>query len=285
MLKGLTALPALALAAHLAWPIAVHAEETVDRDTVVAVVNGQEIKLGHMIIAYATLPEQYQQLPADVLFTGILDQLVQQTALSQTQSGDLPPHVAMSLENERRSLLAAEEIERVMAGAASEADLKAAYDDQYSDTPKGEEYNAAHILVETEDEANAIKSDLDEGADFAETAKEKSTGPSGPNGGDLGWFGSGRMVPDFEAAVVALEPGQISDPVQTQFGWHVILLKETRPVSAPEFDDVREELEQTLRQEAVDSFVSDLTSEADIERPDISEISPEVIRDLDIVRN
>jgi peptidyl-prolyl cis-trans isomerase C len=285
MPSRLTLLPGLALAAILAAGTPTLAEETAGRDTVVAVVNGQEIKLGHMALAFATLPQEYQQLPSDVLFTAILDQLIQQTALSQAQGDDVPAYVAMALENERRSLLAGENLDQTLTDAISEDDLRAAYDAEFANVAPGEEYNAAHILVETVEEALAIKADLDAGADFAETAREKSTGPSGPNGGDLGWFGTGRMVPDFEAAVIALEPGDISDPVQTQFGWHVILLRETRPVSAPEFETVRGQLLQRLQGEAMDAYVSGLTQEATIDRPDLSAIEPDTIRSLDILRN
>lgn len=275
-------LPALVLAAGLALPVSA---ETPSAETVVARVNGVEITLGHMIIAHATLPEQYQQLPADVLFEGILEQLIQQSALSQQQPDTVPAHIALALENERRSLLAGEEIESVMQGAATDEAIQAAYDAAYPGGEGGEEYSAAHILVETEDEAQAIKAEIDGGADFAETAREKSTGPSGPNGGDLGWFGSGRMVPEFEAAVIALEPGQVSDPVQTQFGWHVIKLNETRRLAAPDLAQVREELASQVQQEAVEAHVDALTEAATVERPELEGFSPEMLRDLDLVRN
>ncbi|QBF34094.1 peptidylprolyl isomerase [Thalassococcus sp. S3] len=283
MRKGLTFLPALALAAIMANPLA--AEDTADPSTVVAVVNGTEITLGHMIVAHATLPEQYQQLPPEVLFTGILDQLIQQTTLAQSLEGEPADRVTLSLENEERSLVAAEVIEQVMGQPISDEEVQAAYDEQYQSGPAGEEYNASHILVETEEEAIAIKTEIDGGADFAETAREKSTGPSGPNGGELGWFGPGRMVPDFEAAVIALEPGQVSDPVQTEFGWHVIKLNETRAVTAPELEEVREQILMSLRQAAVEDRVEELTDGADIERPDVSAIPPETIRNLDLLGN
>ena len=139
--------------------------------------------------------------------------------------------------------------------------------------------------VETREDADGIKSELDEGADFAELAKQKSTGPSGPNGGALGWFGLGAMVPEFETAVVALEPGQISQPVQTQFGWHVILLNDTRKAKAPELDQVRAEIEAELRQKAVEERIAELTEQGEIEKPQIEDLNPEILRNLDLVRN
>lgn len=281
MLKGLTFLSSLALVAVLALP----AVAAPDADTVVARVNGEEITLGHMIIARATLPQKYQQLPADVLYGAILDQLIQQTALEQSLSGRVPRQVELQLENERRSLLAAQAIERAMEGAADEAEIQAAYDAKYASGFGGDEFKAAHILVETEEEAGTIKSDLDKGASFAETAKEKSTGPSGPGGGDLGWFGLGAMVPEFEAAIVTLEPGEISDPVQTQFGWHVIMLNEKRKSAAPELDAVRDELASQLQQEAVETRIEKLTAAAEIDRPEVEGLTPDLILDLDLVGN
>ncbi len=287
MPKGLSTLSALAIAAVLTLPLpaAVAAESEPDADTVVATVNGKEITLGHMIIAQASLPPQYTQMPADALYDAILDQLIKQEALSQAETGDLPRYVALSLENEHRSLLAGEEIRKAADAAGDEADVNAAYKEMLAGGFDGDEFNASHILVESEDEAKAIKTQLDEGADFAELAKEKSTGPSGPNGGALGWFGKGAMVPEFEAAVVSLEPGQVSDPVQTQFGWHVILLSETRKQTAPELDEIRDQIVDQLRTDAIDARIEKATRDANIERPVIEGLNPDVIRNLDLVRN
>ncbi len=259
-------------------------DEAPSTDTVVATVNGTEITLGHMALARATLPQQYQDLPAEVLFPGILDQLISQTALSQSYEGDVPPRITLALENERRSLIAGEVIESVMADAVTDDLLKAAYDEQYATTSLGAEYNASHILVETEEEAIAIKADLDGGADFAQTAREKSTGPSGPGGGSLGWFGPGMMVPSFEAAVVSLEAGAISDPVQTQFGWHVIILNETRVKEAPKMEDVRAELEQKIRSEAVQAKITELTEAADVDRSAGNALDPNLLNSVDVTK-
>ena len=190
MRKGLTFLPKLALATLLALPLPALAAP--HANTVVAIVNGEEITIGHMILSRASLPAQYQQLPADVLFEAILDQLIQQTALKQALHGEVPHYIQLSLENEKRSLLAADVIEMVMKDASNEEALLAAYDDTYSDGDGGDEFNASHILVESEEEAVSVKKELDAGADFATLAKELSTGPSGPSGGELGWFTKGR---------------------------------------------------------------------------------------------
>jgi peptidyl-prolyl cis-trans isomerase C len=273
----------MALAAVMAFSAT--AQEAPSPETVVATVNGQDITLGHMIIAHETLPERFRQLEPDVLFQGILDQLIQQSALAQTEDGDLPYHVRLSLENEERSLLAAQAIDAMLTDAISEADIVAAYDEQFANADAGEEYNAAHILVATEEEAQAVQAELDAGANFAETAMARSTGPSGPSGGDLGWFTAGMMVPDFEAAVIALEPGQVSGPVQTQFGWHIIQLNEVRPVAAPPLEEVRTDILNNLNRALVDARVMELMATADIQRPDLSDIAPNVLGNLDLVRN
>lgn len=279
MQKPLNFLGAAALSLTLALPAM--AQDEPNLETVVATVNGTEITLGHMIIARASLPDQYQQLPDEVLFSGILDQLVQQTALVGTFTGELPKRVTLSLENETRSLTAGEAIEQILAVPLDEAEVQAAYDEQYAGQDTGQEYNASHILVETEEAANEIKSELDGGADFAEMARERSTGPSGPGGGSLGWFGAGMMVPSFEAAVMDLQPGAVSDPVQTQFGWHVIKLNETRTAEAPSLDSVREELETQIRQTRVQTRIEEITAEADVDRSAADGLDPALLQNLD----
>lgn len=260
MQKPLTFLSTLAVVTSLALPLAAQETAPVDPSTVVATVGDTEITVGHMIVAWASLPEQYQTLPDDVLFQGILDQLVQQTALVQQFDGDLPQRVTLQLENEQRSLTAGEAINGIMEAPLDEADVQAAYDEEYANAEQGTEYNASHILVETEEAALAVVEELTGGANFAAVAREKSTGPSGPNGGQLGWFGAGAMVPEFEAAVVELEVGEVSSPVKTQFGWHIITLNESRVQEAPELEDVREELELQIRQVRAQAKIEEVTA-------------------------
>ena len=291
MQKPLTFLAPFMVAASLALPAFAQddtAEKTdaqtdVTAETVVATVNGTDITVGSMIIARATLPEQYQQLPPEVLFKGILDQLVQQTALSQDFDGEVPKRIEMALENERRQLIAGEVIERAMAQDVTEEELQAAYDEAYADAEPTEEFSASHILVETEEEAQAVKKELDEGADFAELAKEKSTAPSGPAGGTLGWFGPGMMVPAFETAVAELEVGAVSEPVETQFGWHVIKLDEKRQKEAPKLEDVKDELETQVRQVKAQTLIEKTTEAADVDRSAADTIDPSVLTNLGLL--
>lgn len=258
-----------------------HAEPTADM--VVATINGAEITLGHMIMIRTALPQQLKELPDDVLWDGILNQIIQQTALIQAGPDEVSKRVALALENEERALRAAEEAERVMESAVSEAAITAAYAETYEGENRGAEFNASHILVETEAEAQDLVERARGGEDFAELAKAHSTGPSGPNGGDLGWFGEGMMVPEFENAVKEMGAGDISDPVQTQFGWHVIKLNETRVAEAPPLEDVRDTLAEKVRSDALDAALTELTDSAEVTSVSKDEIDTSVLQNLDLI--
>jgi peptidyl-prolyl cis-trans isomerase C len=274
-------LVAIPLIASLAFP-ALAQDSDVTADTVVATVNGSDITVGHMMVVRARLPQQYQQLEPQVLFDGILDQLIQQALLGQ-QAGDLTTANRLILENEERALLSSQVIAEAARAATTDEAIQAAYDETYANSGGDTEYNAAHILIETEEEAQAIIAELEGGADFATLAAERSVGPSGPNGGDLGWFGAGMMVPQFEEAVFALEPGTVSAPVQTQFGWHVILLKETRQTEAPTLDEVRDELVEQVQRAAIEAQVAALEAKADITRPDAGAFDPALLNDFSLI--
>ncbi|MEM6390420.1 MAG: peptidylprolyl isomerase [Pseudomonadota bacterium] len=255
----------------------------VDASTVLASVDGVDITLGHVIAAVSLLPAQYQGLPDDTLFNGILDQMIQQQVLAASAEGDIDRQSELVLENERRAVLAGTLMARVAEEPITDEDVQAEYDMVFADFEASEEYNAAHILVETEEEANALVEELNGGADFAELAAERSIGPSGPNGGDLGWFGQGMMVPEFEGAVLELEVGEVSAPVQTQFGWHVIILNETRSQQPPSVDEVRAEIEEQIRNTRVEGRLLELTEAANVTRPEL-EIDPAVIRQNDLLQ-
>lgn len=268
----------------LGLPGTASAEGHASADTVVATVNGTDITLGHMVVLRQRLPQQYQQLPPDVLFDGLLDQLVQQTLLGD-QVEDLSSVSQIQLDNEERALRAAEEVRRVVNEAMTDEAIQTAYDELYGNAEPETEYNASHILVETEEDAAALVTDLEGGADFAELAMEKSTGPSGPRGGELGWFGAGAMVPPFEEAVVALEVGAVSAPVQTQFGWHVIKLNETRIKDAPSLEQVQGELRENVQAQAIEARIETLTETADITRADLEGIDPTILNDPSLFGN
>lgn len=274
-----------ALVTGLALGAQAFAQDTPSADTVMATVGGTDITLGHMLAVRAALPAQYDQVPPEVLFKGVLDQLIQQELLSQAHEGEMSRAAALQLENERRAVLAADVAEGVVNDDLTEERLQAAYEAQYAGAEEETEYKAAHILVETEEAAQKLVSELEGGANFAELAQEHSIGPSGPSGGDLGWFGDGVMVPEFFAAVSALEVGTVSAPVQTQFGWHVIKLEETRVKERPTLDAVREDLTNALRQEAFDAYIAAREAATDVTRTDTTAMDPAVINQTDLLEN
>ena len=282
MFLRLTQTATAALMIAVASPVA--ADGHVSADTVVATVNGTDITLGHMIVLRSRLPAQYQQLPAETLFDGILDQLVQQTLLGQTLD-TLSKGSLMTIENEERALKASEVIAEISAEAVTDEALQAAYDARFEGVEPGQEYNASHILVETEEEAMALIEELNGGADFATLAQEKSTGPSGPNGGQLGWFGTGAMVKPFEDAVVSMEVGAVSAPVQTQFGWHVIKLNESRAQALPTLDMLRGELADEIQRAAIEARIEALQADADVTRSTTENIDPALLNDISLLEN
>ena len=266
---------ALSLALSAAWAVPGHAEgETAQ--TVVATVNGADITLGQVVALRETLPQEYQALADDVLFNGILEQLIQQTALAQSQEDKLTARDEVMIANQRRTYVSGAALQAVVATAVTDATIQAAYDAKYKGAAPVTEYRASHILVETEEQAKDLKAQLDGGADFAGLAEANSTDGSAAGGGDLGWFGPGMMVKPFEDAVISLQPGQVSAPVQTQFGWHLIRLAETRDAAAPPLADVRADLSAELQRQAIEAHVAAITGAATITR--VEGIDPGVVR-------
>ena len=252
-----------------ALPLAALAEA---HDTVIATVNGTDITGADLRAAAAALPQQYQALPPEQLLEGLVEQLVRQQAVIDAD-GEETPEIAAQVDALRRNLVAQAAVEAHLADAVSEEEIETAYAALVEGFEPRPEFRASHILVETEEEAQALVAELEGGADFAEAARSRSMDPgSGARGGDLGWFGEGRMVPEFEAAVKALEPGATSAPVQSQFGWHVIRLEETRESSPPAIEEVRGSIEETLRAGAVQSYVDGVLAEAEVTRTPVGEI-------------
>lgn len=257
------------LAAILAFSGPVLAQNEPSRDTVLAIVNGTEITLGHLIAARDSLPDQFRAMPADALFQPLIEQLIEQTAIMQEAEGTLTRREQIALENEQRAFIANVALTRAADAALTEENVDAAYMafvtefDGREPTP---EFNASHIIVETEEEALALRAQLDEGADFAELAREHSRDGAAAAGGSLGWFGLGAMIPEFEEAVVAMEVGSFIGPLETRFGWHLVLLNDTRMSSAPPLEDVREALEQSIQREAAQAELTRATEAAQIER-------------------
>ena len=205
-------------------------------------------------------PEEREQL---------LDELVQLVLLSNAAESEgliADEEFAAELELLRLQTIARRQIgAELERNPATEADLQRTYDENM-DQLAGVQYRARHILVDTESEAQALIDQLNQGADFQELARTHSTGPSGPSGGDLGWFSADRMVPPFAAAVREMEVGSYStEPVQTRFGWHVILLEEKSDARAPGLDAVRQDVTNMAEQEKVQTYLDQLRTNAAVE--------------------
>ena len=267
----------------LAGPLA--AEDGADASTVVATINGTNITVGHMILMHDDLPDQFKQYPADVLFDAIYIQLVEQVLLAGSVPEPAPSRVTYGVENEERNLLSSLAIQQVFDEAATEDAVLKAYQEEWLDADLGSEFNASHILVATEEEATALLAELKNGLDFAEAAMTHSTGPSGPNGGSLNWFQRGDMVGPFDEAIAAMAVGELAGPVQTQFGWHLIKLNDTRVIEPLDLDIVRGELVDQLGSEALDVFIADLKSSASIERKIPEDFDPSILKDQSILEN
>ena len=279
MLKNL--MRATVAVAALASPLA--AQDAPTRDTVVATVNGTDITLGAVVLSIAQLPEQYRAAPPEFLYENVLNQLIQQQLLADTVEV-APARVALALANQERALLAGEAIDGLLPAATSEEALRAAYDANFTAENAATEYSAAHILVETEDEAKAVIERVNAGEAFADLAVELSKDPgSGTNGGDLGWFVPEMMVEPFGATVAAMEDGAVSEPVQTQFGWHVILRNESRQQPLPEFEAVKSQLQAQLEEEAIEARLAELNQAAEITRTDVTTFDSAVFGDISIL--
>ena len=256
-------------AAALALALPLQAQDAPNRDTVLAEVGGTKITLGHLLAAHASLPDQFRNLPAETLFVPLIEQLIEQTIVAEQTRGALTAQEQIALENEQRAFLANVGLTRVADAAVSDDSIAAAYQafaTEFAGQEPTPEYNASHIIVETEEEAIALRAELDAGADFAALAREHSFDGAAANGGNLGWFGAGAMIPEFENAVAAMEVGSISGPLQTQFGWHLILLNETRMTTAPALEEVRDALVENIRREAAQAEMTRLKEAATITR-------------------
>lgn len=279
MLKQVTFLGATAVAAVLSTGAFA---QDVTADTVVATVGETEITMGEIIIARGLLPPQFAQLPDEVLFPGLVDQLIQQQLLADA-AGDPSPGTAYALVNERRSLLASEVLTEIASSSVTEDDVQAAYDARFENAEDVQEFNASHLLVETQEEAAAAKARIDEGAAFADVARDVSTGPTGPNGGNLGWFSAGAMVPPFEEAIMALAVGEVSEPFETQFGWHVATLNEKRVQALPTLEDMRSQIISELQEAAVTARLEELAAAETITKPEPGQFDPSVINAVELL--
>ena len=243
-----------------------------DKDPVVAIVNGDKIHMSDVNEARQFLPAQAQGYPFSVLFEHLVNNLVT-TKLLAAEARRTGLHkddkIKARIANIEEQILRQGVLEKQLADELTDEKLRGQYDTFVKDNKPADEVHARHILVETEEKAMDVISKLGKGEDFAKLAKAVSTGPSGKNGGDLGFFTRERMVPAFSQAAFELKAGQITKkPVKTQFGWHVIKVEERRESKAPAFDEMRGQLEETLRNTLVQAFIEKLTAGAKVERFD-----------------
>ncbi len=238
----------------------------VSKEDAVAVVNGQYISKASLTALESEISQRArgQSFPKDKL----LEELIQRELLIQDavqKQLDKSPEYTERLETIKKSLLSQQAIQNYLkSNPVTDAELEAEYNKNL--TESGTEYKARHILVKTEEEAKQLIEELNKGADFVELAKTKSTGPSGPQGGDLGWFTAGQMVVPFSEAAIALEDGKYTvEPVQTQFGWHVILKEGSRTQTPPPFESVKEQIRPALQRQKMQDYLDSLRKQAKIE--------------------
>jgi peptidyl-prolyl cis-trans isomerase C len=263
-------LGALALAAVLVAPAATLRAQ--DSDPVIARANGVDIhqsdlafadeEIGSNVPAQMT-PEQKREY----LITYLSDVIVLAQAAEQQQLGN-KPDVQRQVTFERNKVLMEALLRNAGKAAQTDDAMHKVYDEAVKKMTNEEEVHARHILVPTEQEAKDIEAQLKGGADFAALAKEKSKDPGAANGGDLGYFTKDQMVPEFADAAFKLDKGQISDPVHTQFGWHIIKVEDKRIKPTPTFDQVKPQLENFVAHRAQAELVDNLRKTAKIERLD-----------------
>ena len=244
-----------------------------EEDFVVAIVNGAKIYKSTLRTAQKLLPKQYQSIPLDQIYPALVDTVI-----------DLKLSAA---DARKRQLHETEEFKKLMSRisdqmlqrtalqneinkALTDEALQQRYENMIKESGEAEEIRARHILVKTENEAKAIIEELSAGANFEAEAKQKSTGPSGANGGELGFFSRGQMVPEFEKVAFSLRKGEITNsPVKTQFGWHIIKVEDRRKAVPPSFASVRKKLEAEISQKASADYVYNLRKMAKILRFDL----------------
>jgi len=237
------------------------ATPTVKPDPVVAKVDKAEIHLSDVSDAVASLPDQYRNMPAPMLYPMLLDQAVDRkalVALARRQGLDKDPQVQRQLALAEEMALQNALLARMVGPQVSEQAMHARYDHDIAGKPGEEEVHARHILVADEDAAKKIIAELKAGGDFAALAKTHSTDPGGAQGGDLGFFKKADMLPEFAEAAFALQPGQITDaPVHTRYGWHVIKVEERRQAPPPTFEQAHDELREQMIHEDVQKVVQE----------------------------
>jgi len=240
-------------------------------DPVIARVNGVDIKQSDLALAEEDVGADMQAASPEAkrehLISYLADIIMVTQAADKKNLAD-DPDFKRRLAFLRSKLLMGYELQQEAKTALTDEALKQTYDEAVKSMSGQEEVRARHILVEGEDEAKAIIEQLKGGADFAKLAKEKSKDPGAAEGGDLGYFTKDQMVPEFADVAFKMYPGQLSNPVKTQFGWHVIKVEDKRTKQPPEFEKVKDQIEAYLARKAQSDFIAKLRQSAKVERLD-----------------
>jgi peptidyl-prolyl cis-trans isomerase C len=263
------ALGALTLAAFLCAPLATLRAQ--DSNPVVARANGVDIRESDLAFAEeeigSSMPQMAPEQKRDYLITYLADVVILSQAAEQQKLNERAD-VQRRLTFDHNRVLMEALLQNAGQAAATDEAMHKVYDEAVKQMGSEEEVHARHILVPTEDEAKAIEAELKKGADFAALAKEKSKDPGAADGGDLGYFTKDQMVPEFAEVAFKLDKGQISDPVHTQFGWHIIKVEDKRIKPTPTFDQVKTQLQTYVAHRAQAELVDNLRKTATIERLD-----------------
>ena len=237
-------------------------------DSVVARVNGEEIRQSDILRMLQQLPDEVRNMPQGQLFTLLLERAVDRILVidAARKSGLAEdPVIRARVKAAEDDVLWAVFLERQVQENLTEKRVRKAYD-RISGAAAEEEVKASHILLASEEDARAVIRDLEGGAEFKAVAREKSIGPSRESGGDLGYFSRSQMVNEFSAAAFAMNVGEISkEPVKTQFGYHVIQLENRRRAEAPSMQEAMPQIQQEVTREVLTEVLGSLRKGADIE--------------------
>lgn len=238
-------------------------------DPVVATVNGQAIHRSDVVEFHKLLPAQYQKMPIEMLYPALLDKLVEMKLVAEAGRKahlENDKEVKAKVAQVEERVIEEVYLQRLIDKQVTDAALHKRYDEYVKKTPARQEVSARHILVQTEAEAKDIRAQLEKGADFAELAKEKSLDPSAKTqGGNLGFFTRDEMVPEFADAAFKLKDGEISQPVKTQYGWHIIQVQAHRTTTPP-FAEMRDKLEFDMANEVRTQEVAKLSKTAKVQK-------------------
>lgn len=268
---ALVALPAYAEEKTEDKP-AVEAKESKPADYVILEVDGEKIKYSEVVTIWSamfpqgTAPDfsRFDEKVRQNVLRGIISEKLIHTEV-KASGIENSAEVKEMLEKLKTKLVAQTFLEKKAGEKVTDASVRAEYDKRAKEKKGTKEIHARHILLKSEDEAKAIKEQLDGGANFEKLAREKSGDTaSGTRGGDLGYFGDDEMIPEFTKAAFAMDKGEVSDPVKTEFGWHIIKLEDKRDAQMPPFEDMDNALREELKANALKSYLNDLIDTAKV---------------------